>query len=69
MEKFSRGENYYYLRSLSPNPPLCSLNYKIKKPEAFMVLDVKVWNGLTGKLALKDGDDAEKKAREFAIAF
>lgn len=34
-----------------------------------MVLDVKVWNGLTGKLALKDGDDAEKKAREFAIAF
>ena len=63
------GENYEYYKSLPPNPPLCALNYKVKKPEPFIVLDIKVRNGQFGKLALKKGDDPQKKARDFAIAF
>lgn len=69
LEWIPRGENYEKLRSLSPNPPFCSLNYKIKRPSPFIVLDVKVRNGLKGKLALYDGDKAEQKSKEFAIAF
>lgn len=69
LEHIPTGENYEFLKSLPHKAPLCAFNYKIKNAEPFIVLDVNVRNGQKGKIALKEGDDAKKKSREFAIAF
>ena len=63
------GENYELMRNLPVNPPKCSMNYVIREEEPFLYLDVNIGNNKTGRIGLKENDDPEQKARNFAVTF